>query len=90
MAGLDPSTIPTEIKLHQSSRAMELSFADGTNFKVWILRRSDLEIVGSFGHGGHQMGEMIRPHGMSIDNQGNLYVGEASTGRRVQRFLVQR
>jgi len=34
MAGLDPSTIPTEIKLHQSSRAMELSFADGTNFRL--------------------------------------------------------
>ena len=34
MAGLDPSTIPTEIKLHQSSRAMELSFSDGTRFKL--------------------------------------------------------
>jgi DUF971 family protein len=34
MAGLDPSTIPTEIKLHQSSRAMELSFADGTKFRL--------------------------------------------------------
>jgi hypothetical protein len=44
--------------------------------------------VGSFGHGGHQAGEMIRPHGMSIDNQGNLYVGEASYGRRVQKFLM--
>ena len=27
---------------------------------------------------------------MSIDNQGNLYVGEASTGRRVQKFTLQR
>jgi DUF971 family protein len=35
MAGLDSSTpIPTEIKLHQTSRAMELSFADGTNFRL--------------------------------------------------------
>jgi DUF971 family protein len=35
MAGLDPSTpIPTEIKLHQTSRAMELSFADGTSFRL--------------------------------------------------------
>jgi len=34
MAGLDPSTIPTEIKLHQSSRAMELSFADGRSFRL--------------------------------------------------------
>jgi sugar lactone lactonase YvrE len=66
-----------------------LYVADGTNHKVWILRRSDLEIVGDFGRGGRQLGQFLRPHGMSIDNQGNLYVGEASTGRRVQRFLLQ-
>ncbi len=35
MPGLDPSTpIPTEIKLHQASRAMELTFADGTSFRL--------------------------------------------------------
>jgi len=27
---------------------------------------------------------------MSVDSQGNLYVGEASTGRRVQKFARQR
>jgi len=67
-----------------------LYVADGTNHKIWILRRSDLEIVGEFGRGGRQVGQMLRPHGMSIDNQGNLYVGEASTGRRVQKFVVHR
>jgi DUF971 family protein len=35
MAGIESSTpIPTEIKLHQASRAMELSFADGTSFRL--------------------------------------------------------
>ncbi len=63
-----------------------LYLADGTNHKVWILRRSDLEIVGDFGRGGRQLGQFLRPHGMSVDAKGNLYVGEASTGRRVQRF----
>jgi streptogramin lyase len=67
-----------------------LYVADGTNHKVWILRRSDLEIVGEFGRGGRQLGQFLRPHGMSVDTQGNLYVGEASTGRRVQRFLLQK
>jgi hypothetical protein len=62
--------------------------ADGTNHKIWILRRTDLEIVGEFGHGGRQVGQMIRPHGMGIDADGNLYIGEASTGRRVQKFVV--
>ena len=65
-----------------------LYLADGTNHKVWILRRSDLEIVGEFGRGGRQVGQMLRPHGMSVDSKGNLYVGEASTGRRVQKFTL--
>lgn len=35
MAGLDKHTpIPTEIKLHQQSKLMEVSFADGANFKL--------------------------------------------------------
>jgi DUF971 family protein len=35
MAGLEPNTpIPTEIRLHQASRVMELSFADGTTFRM--------------------------------------------------------
>ncbi|HEY7945683.1 MAG: gamma-butyrobetaine hydroxylase-like domain-containing protein [Burkholderiales bacterium] len=35
MAGLDPrAPIPTEIKLHQSSRLMELTFADGRIFRL--------------------------------------------------------
>ena len=65
-----------------------LYLADGTNHKVWILRRSDLEVVGEFGRGGRQVGQFLRPHGMSVDSRGNIYVGEASTGRRVQKFAV--
>jgi DUF971 family protein len=35
VAGLDSNTrIPTEIKLHQASRLMELTFADGTTFRL--------------------------------------------------------
>ena len=35
MAGLDKSSpIPTEIKLHQKSREMEISFDDGSHFRL--------------------------------------------------------
>jgi len=35
MAGLNQSVpVPTEIKLHQQSRIMEISFADGSHFKL--------------------------------------------------------
>ena len=74
--------------LSQGPAAAWLYLADGTNHKIWVLRRSTMEVVGEFGRGGRQLGQMLRPHGMSIDSKGNLYVGEASTGRRVQRFLV--
>jgi sugar lactone lactonase YvrE len=74
--------------LSPDSNQQWLYLADGTNHKIWIFRRSDLEVVGSFGHGGRHLGQMLRPHGMSVDSKGNLYVGEASTGRRVQRFLL--
>ena len=66
-----------------------LYLADGTNHKVWTLRRKELEVVSEFGRGGRQVGQFLRPHGMSSDSQGNLYVGEASTGRRVQKFTLQ-
>ena len=45
--------------------------------------------MGEFGRDGRQLGQFLRRHGMSIDSKGNLAVGEASTGRRVQRFLVK-
>jgi DUF971 family protein len=35
MAGLDKNTpVPTEIKLHQKSRLMELTFSDGKHFQL--------------------------------------------------------
>ncbi len=35
MAGLDASTpVPTEIKLHQASRVLEMSFANGSTFRL--------------------------------------------------------
>ena len=66
-----------------------LYLIDGTNQRVWLLRRSDLEILGRFGKPGRQAGEFIRAHMVVIDSQGRLYTGEAGNGRRLQRFLVK-
>jgi len=77
------------IALSPDAEQRWLYLADGTNHKVWVLQREGLQIVGEFGRGGRQVGQFLRPHGMGIDSQGNLYVGEASTGRRVQKFTVQ-
>lgn len=63
--------------------------ADGTEHKVWILRRADLEVLGSFGSEGDGPGQFQRPHNLAADSEGNLYVAEAAPGWRVQRFLFQ-
>ncbi len=65
-----------------------LYLMDGTNHKIWILRRADLEVVGDLGRGGFQVGQFIRPHNMDADDEGHIYTSEAET-MRVQRFLFQ-
>lgn len=61
--------------------------SDGTNKKIWIVRRSDFKILGSFGHGGRQGGQFETNHVLGADSHGNLYVGETLGGNRIQRFL---
>ncbi len=68
-----------------------LYLADGNNHIIYILRRSDLEVVGEFGGFGEEPDQVQRPHGISVDSQGNLYTAEQADqtdGRRVQRFLL--
>lgn len=63
-----------------------LYVADGPNQKVWIVRRSDLSVVGNFGHGGHEGGALGHITAISTDSKGNIYVAETMEGKRVQRF----
>ena len=63
-----------------------LYLADGTNNKIWILRREGLEVVGEFGRNGRYAGEFHWVHSVTVDSQGNLYTGEVDTGQRIQKF----
>jgi DNA-binding beta-propeller fold protein YncE len=63
--------------------------ADGRNDKVWILRRSDLQVIGEFGHGGQFGGQFTIAHAIAADSKNNVYVGESLSGNRVQRFLYK-
>ena len=60
---------------------------DGSNNKIWILRRDNLETVDSFSSYGRQGGQVLSAHSMTVDQQGNIYVGE-TRGRRVQKFRL--
>jgi len=60
---------------------------DGTNMKVWILTRKDLQVVGSFGRGGKMAGQFDWVHNIAVDSKGIVYTSEVNTAKRVQKFL---
>jgi DNA-binding beta-propeller fold protein YncE len=76
--------------------------ADGGSHLITILRRSDLEIVGEFGGPGVGPGQLGRPHNLSVDPSGNIFVAEAAgpevkhpatgatvpAGFRAQKFVL--
>ncbi|MDA1080392.1 MAG: hypothetical protein O2973_01755 [Gemmatimonadetes bacterium] len=65
-----------------------LYLMDGTNMRVWILGRKDLQILDRFGRPGRQAGEFIRAHMIAIDSKNRMYTGEAGNGRRIQRWIL--
>jgi len=67
-----------------------LFVADGSNDVVWILLRSDGKVLGYFGHRGQYAGQFTWVHGIASDSAGNLYTGEVSEGKRVQKFILQK
>jgi hypothetical protein len=67
-----------------------LLIGDGRNNMIWILNRHDGKVVGSFGHNGRNAGEFHWVHQVVMDSKGNLYTGEVDTGKRIQKFALQR
>src|SRR5687767_4018992 len=78
--------------------------ADGGSHFITVLRRSDLEVVSEFGGPGVGPGQLGRPHNLTVDPSGNIYVAEAAgpevkhpttgatvqAGFRAQKFVLQR
>ena len=76
-----------DVELSKDPEQKWLFVPDGTNFKVWILDRKELKIVGSFGRGGRMAGQFEWVHNIAIDSKGNLYTTETWEGKRLQRFV---
>ena len=55
-----------------------LYVADGGSHVIVVLRRSDLEIVDEFGGPGTGVGQMGRPHNLTVDPMGNIFIAEAA------------
>jgi DNA-binding beta-propeller fold protein YncE len=63
--------------------------ADGSNEKIYVMRRDTLEIVTSFGDGGRQPGQFYAVHSIAADSKGNLFTTETYRGQRVQKFVYK-
>jgi DNA-binding beta-propeller fold protein YncE len=51
--------------------------ADGGSHVINVIRRSDLEVVSEFGGPGVGVGQLGRPHNLTVDPSGNIFVAEA-------------
>jgi hypothetical protein len=78
-----------DIALSHDRAQTYLYVPDGTNQKVWILRRSDLSVAGEFGRGGRNAGQFGWVHNLAVDSRGNLYTSEVDIYKRVQKFVLK-
>jgi len=76
------------VRLSHDPAQQWLYVNDGSNNKIWILRRSDMQVLGSFGGAGRLGGQFLSPHSMAVGSDGSIYVGE-TRGRRVQKFAFR-
>ena len=66
-----------------------LYVADGSNQKVWVLRRDTLAVLSSVGTGGRYPGQFFGVSSVAVDSAGNLYTGETYEGKRLQKFVLK-
>lgn len=79
-----------DLAFSPDKRQRYMFVADGENSVIWIVRRSNGEILGSIGHAGRNAGQFHHLHDIASDSHGNLYTGEVETGKRVQKFVPVR
>lgn len=61
--------------------------ADMMNARIWILLRETHEPIAAIGRVGRQAGQFTWLHSIDVDSEGNLYVSEVNTGRRIQKLV---
>jgi hypothetical protein len=61
---------------------------DGANNEFRVVRRSDGEVVGTYGRYGRQAGQFYGVHNVAIDSRGNVFTTEVFEGKRIQRWKV--
>lgn len=63
-----------------------LFVADAANNVIWSVDRRSGNTLGHFGSPGRLAGQLNFPNAISMDSKGNIYTGEVSNGKRIQKF----
>lgn len=63
--------------------------ADGKNERIYVILRSTMEILTTFGDGGRQPGQFFAVHSIATDSKGNIFTTETYEGKRVQKFVFK-
>jgi hypothetical protein len=61
---------------------------DGSNNEMRVVRRSDGEVVGTYGRYGRNAGHFYGVHNVAIDSRGNVFTSEVFEAKRVQKWKV--
>jgi hypothetical protein len=77
------------LALSRDPQEQFLYVADGQDKKILVLRRDTLAVVSSFGQGGRLPGTFYAVGSVAVDSKGNVYTGETSEGKRVQKFIYK-
>ncbi len=75
-----------DIALSKDPGQKYLYVADGSNMKVHVVQRDNLEVLTAFGDGGRQPGQFYAVHSIATDSKGNVYTTETYRGQRLQKF----
>ena len=76
-----------DIAFSNDAQQRYLYVADGMNKTVWIVQRDTLTPVSRFGDGGRLPGYFYAVGSVAVDSRGNVYTGEESDGKRVQKWI---
>lgn len=76
-----------DVEFSKDPEQTYLYIPDGVNYKVRVVRRSDLEVVGEFGSYGRNAGMFGWVHNLVMDSHSNIYTSEVIGYERVQKFV---
>ncbi|MBV8083278.1 MAG: hypothetical protein JO247_00540 [Chloroflexi bacterium] len=77
---------PSDLVVDPEGKLVMAELDDRISILDW-----DGTVLGRFGSGrSHKPGEFWGPHGLCVDSQGSIYVGEVQKGARLQKFARRR